>query len=328
MDENRNPENDPDLQGVKEIDIEEFAELETRRIIIFLVLTFGITYLFEIGVIRPLVYSGNVTMNGIGQASIAAMMFIPSIGVLLTRFITKEGFKNVWIRPAQFKGNMRYYLAGWFGPVVLTIIGSLFYFLIFPDKFDGNMTFFAETYKAAGIEMSVDQRRITIAVQVLILIFAGPIINAATCFGEEWGWRGYLLPKMKEKLPVIPMLLVNGVIWGLWHAPLTVMGHNYGTEYWGYPITGILAMCCFCIVMGTLFSYITLKAGSCIPAVMAHASINGFAAIGIYFTEAGGNPFIGPVPTGIAGGAAFIAAAAVIMVLMVKDARQEMSGEL
>ena len=87
---------------------------------------------------------------------------------------------------------------------------------------------------------------------------------------------------------------------------MTIIGHNYGLGYWGFPFTGIGMMCVFCIVLGVFLSYITLKTGSCIPAILAHGAINGIAAIGIYFTHDGGNPFVGPAPTGIIGMIPFI----------------------
>ena len=68
-------------------------------------------------------------------------------------------------------------------------------------------------------------------------------------------------------------------------------------------------MCGFCIVMGIFLSGMTLKPRSCIPAVLAHGAINGIAAIGIYFTPDGGDPFIGPAPTGIVGILPFLAVA-------------------
>ena len=63
------------------------------------------------------------------QLLVAAAMFFPTIGVLLTRLITKEGFKNAWIRP-NIKGNVKPYLVAYFGPSVLTILGTLLYFVI------------------------------------------------------------------------------------------------------------------------------------------------------------------------------------------------------
>jgi membrane protease YdiL (CAAX protease family) len=134
-------------------------------------------------------------------------------------------------------------------------------------------------------------------------------MNFIPCFGEEWGWRGYLLPKMRKLMPTVPTLLVTGVIWGLWHAPLTAIGHNYGVTYPGFPFAGIAMMCLFCTVLGIFMAYVTQKTKSCIPAILAHGAINGISAIGIYLTHNGGNPFIGPAPTGIIGLIPFIVAA-------------------
>ncbi len=123
---------------------------------------------------------------------------------------------------------------------------------------------------------------------------------------------------MMNKFKLLPMLLINGVIWGLWHAPLTALGHNYGLSYPGFPFTGIFAMCIFCTVLGIIFSYLTIRTKSCIPAVIAHGSLNGFAAVAMYFTVDGGNPFVGPGATGIIGGSAFILTAIILYYLLKK----------
>ena len=289
-----------------------------KRILIFLGITFGITYLYEIGVVGRLLHSGNKEIEAVGQLLVAMAMFIPAISVAITRLITKEGFADSWIRP-NLKGNVKYYLFAWFGPVVLTILGAILYFLLFPDELTFDMEYLATAYKANGVTLEASQLRGMIAGQAVIAILLAPVMNAVTCLGEEWGWRGYLLPKMSERFRIIPILLIYGVIWGLWHAPLTVLGHNYGLGYAGYPYLGIIAMCIFCIVMGTIFSYVSLKTKSCLPAVIAHGSINGFASIAVYFSKDGGNPFIGPAPTGIIGAAAFIITAIVLTVLLVRE---------
>ena len=154
-------------------------------------------------------------------------------------------------------------------------------------------------------------------IQTVQALLLAPALNFVTCFGEEWGWRGYLLPKMSAHFSTLPTLLITGVIWGLWHAPLTIIGHNYGVGYWGFPFTGIAMMCLFCILMGIFLSYVTLKTKSCIPAILGHGAINGIGAIGMYFTKDGGNPFVGPAPTGMIGMIPFILVA-VFMVLNLK----------
>lgn len=143
----------------------------------------------------------------------------------------------------------------------------------------------------------------------LALVIVAPLLNCVTCFGEEWGWRGYLLPHLSERCGVRIAVPVSGIIWGLWHAPITVLGHNYGLGYPGWPILGILAMCCLCVALSYLFSWLTLRAKSCLPAVFAHGALNGCSAAPLMFMVGTANPFVGPAPTGIIGGIGFIVVA-------------------
>lgn len=293
----------------------------SRRILLYLGITFLITYSLEIFVIAPTVKSVSLTTQALGKMLIGSMMFIPAIGVLLTRLLTKEGFKDSYIVPKTGKKSIPFFLFGWFGPVILSVIGAVVFYLVFPDRFDTGMSYMVSVYTAQGIAVTPALLKTSIVSQIAVALLLGPLLNFFTCFGEEWGWRGYLLPKMKEKCSMLPMLLINGIIWGLWHAPITILGHNYGTGYAGYPFTGILAMCLFCTVMGIIFSYITIRTGSCLPAVLAHGSLNGFASAALFFhtDKAAINQFLGPAPTGIIGGCAFLICAVIMAVLLCKS---------
>lgn len=88
-----------------------------------------------------------------------------------------------------------------------------------------------------------------------------------------------------------------------------MLGHNYGLDYPGWPILGILAMCCLCVALSYLFSWLTLRAKSCLPAVFAHGALNGCSAAPLMFMAGMANPFVGPAPTGIIGGIGFIVVA-------------------
>ena len=290
----------------------ETKKQDLKRVIVYTIITFALTWLYSLLIIYPV--ANGEALNGVPalatQLTVAAAMFFPAIGVLLTRLVTREGFKDAWLRP-HIKGNIKTYLLAWFGPAVLTFVGMAVYFLLFPNNLDFSFSYFTATLEAAGAPLEALPMPISMLmlVQCVQAVFLAPAMNFVTCFGEEWGWRGYLLPKVSKHFSTIPTLLITGIIWGLWHAPLTIIGHNYGLGYWGFPLTGIAMMCVFCIVLGIFLSYVTLKTKSCIPAILAHGAINGIAAIGMYFTYDGGNPFIGPVPTGIIGMIPFILAA-------------------
>lgn len=291
--------------------------IETIRIFIFIGITFVLTYLFEILLVFPMAQSQSVYTS----TALSVVMFFPTLAVIITRLITKEGFKNSFINP-NFKGNIKFYLIAWFLPMILTIVGAVIYFFIFPTSFDSSMSDIIystkQSYNDLGIgNLTTDKMiYIQLIIQIVMSIFS-PILNIFVCFGEEWGWRAYLFPKMQDKLPLIPMLLVDGFIWGIWHAPLIVIGHNYGSNYFGYPVLGILAMCLFCIFIGAILSYFTVRSKSVWPAVLAHGGINGFGNISLLFHTGSVNPFIGPLPTGIIGGIGFVFTAIIIVVLWI-----------
>ena len=274
--------------------------LEARRIWLFVLITFGLAYAWTILLIWPRVLGVDAASLTIDELTIntaltAVLMFFPAIGVLVTRLVTREGFKNSMLC-LNLKGNVRYYLIGWFGPMVLTLLGTLLYFAIYPSEFT------LSSYHAAMEAKPMP------AILIVLLLLMTPLFNLVPCLGEEWGWRGYLLPKVAQRMGFLPAVLLTGLIWGLWHAPIIVAGHNYGMLYPGYPWAGIAAMCAFCIVVGVLLSYITLKARSCWPAVLAHGAINGTASVGSLFLA---DPmtydrFLGPAPTGIIGAAFYV----------------------
>ncbi|MBD5500459.1 MAG: CPBP family intramembrane metalloprotease [Lachnospiraceae bacterium] len=295
----------------------EERKLNVKQILIFLVITFAVTYGVEIFVIAPMVGSVDVNKAMLAQALIVMVMFIPALGVVLTRMITKEGFrgKDLYFS-IHIKDDLKYYGIVWPLFAVLILAGAILYFLVFPAQYDRNMGYAAALFNAQlETPMTVREIKQVMIMQIAVGAVFAPFANIINCLGEEWGWRGYLLPKLLKQFKVVPAVLIDGIIWGIWHAPLIVLGHNYGTGYPGFPITGILAMCVFCVVIGTIFSYVTIKTNSCVPAILGHSMINGFATIGIYFTslENPYNVFLGPAPTGIIGGTGFIVLAAYLL---------------
>ena len=290
----------------------ETKKQDLTRVLIYVVITFALTWAYCLLVVYPVANGEALTdIPAIAtQLLVAAGMFFPAIGVVLTRLVTREGFKNTWLKP-NLKKNLRFYLLAWFAPALLTFAGAGLYFLLVPGSFDPDCGYMRLTMEAAGTSPDALPMPLSIimAIQCVQALLLAPVMNFVTCFGEEWGWRGYLLPKVSRHFSTVPTIFITGIIWGLWHAPLTMIGHNYGLGYWGFPFTGIAMMCVFCIVVGIFLSYITLKTKSCIPAILAHGAINGIAAIGMYFTSDGGNPFVGPAPSGIIGMIPFILAA-------------------
>jgi len=297
--------------------------ITTIRIIVYIAVTFIITYAVEIGGIWPLLAKGDTESVSTAYYLMAFAMLLPMTGMFITRVFTKEGLTDMYFVPKNFKKTWKYYVLAWFCPSILVIVGMIVFFLIFPGQYDGNMGYMAASLGDAAKDFTPSELQGVAVMNIVLAFVIGPILNFVNCVGEEWGWRGYLLPKMLEKMKVLPTILLTGVIWGLWHAPLTCIGHNYGVGYPGFPFVGIFTMCVFCIVIGCFLSYVTIRTKSCIPAALAHAAINGIASAGLLFTKSGGFTFLGPAPTGYIGMIGFIVAAVILVRILIKEEKNK-----
>lgn len=276
-----------------------------KRLICFVSLTFVISWIIFLQIPwRGLTYGTKVSIY-----ILMAGMFIPALSNILTRLITREGFGNMLLRP-NFKGHVKDYLLVFFGPTVLLLLSIAVYFLIMPTSFDPQFTILQGAAARTGA-MTASTLLLILILQIVII---GPIINIIPTLGEELGWRAYLLPKLRGLLSDRAALVVTGIIHALWHTPVILMGHNYGTSYAGYPWLGILVMIVFIVWLGIIEGYMTIKLNSVIPAAMFHSTINAGAGLVILMAKSGYNPILGPAATGIIGGLPFIAVAMVLLI--------------
>jgi membrane protease YdiL (CAAX protease family) len=222
---------------------------DKKRILIYLAFAFGLAWLVALVVFLTggLVNSPVVIPLPRGQITLATVliavfyMWAPAVAHIATRAITHEGKTGNLLKP-NFRKGWIYWLAAWVLPAVLVTFGAAVFFLLFPKYFDPSMQTIQGLLASAAPGVAVPAIALLLA-QFFNAILIAPIVNSLFTFGEEYGWRGYLLPKLMP-LGSPKAILLSGVIWGLWHAPIIAMGHNYGVEYPGYPWAGILAWFC------------------------------------------------------------------------------------
>jgi membrane protease YdiL (CAAX protease family) len=226
----------------------------------------------------------------------AVYMWLPAVCAVILQLAQKEKpFRNLNV---FFRFNKWFIIAG-IVPVIITFI-ALGISLLFPGvSFSASYEGFLSILPAEQVERATRQLSRFPPVVFLFLqlgqaFVAGCTINALFAFGEEFGWRGFLLKTLRNK-KLLPVSLITGIVWGLWHFPLILIGHNYPQ----HPMAGVGMMVVFCILLSPVMTYITLKSKSVIAAAVFHGTLNAIAGIGILYL-AGGNDLTNGT-TGIAG---------------------------
>ena len=199
----------------------------------------------------------------------------------------------------RFKIKPSWFIA-WILPVVIVLL-TIFVNSLFP-----NCEFNTDMSSLIPVEMTPSFMIVTTIISGL---FAGATINALFAFGEEYGWRNYLVAALKEKKFVFASIFI-GVVWGIWHFPLILLGHNYPQ----HSVAGVFMMVIFCVLASFVELYFVLKAKSVYPAAIFHGTINAVAGLNVLLIK-GGNDLL----NGVCGLSGFIVITIVIAIIFVID---------
>ena len=241
-----------------------------KRLLIYLGLSFGMAWLiFFVFIFTGHTWSGS-TPEMISLVSLG--MLAPAVAHVITRKITNEGFrltgeKSMMLGIDPKAKKWIFFLLAMFLPVVYSTLGDVIIWLFCPEAFG---------------ESSVST--FVVIIYPLFAVVNGVVLSFAA-FGEEFGWRGYMMPKLIELMGMPKAIIIGGIIWGLWHAPLTCVGHNFGMDYPGFPYVGIILMCLFCTALGTVLMYVTIKTNSIWPAAFMHAVNNTSPSVMLLFMK-------------------------------------------
>lgn len=256
------------------------------RILGFVLIAFGLGWLAAL----PL-WLGDGLYDDRFALVAGAMMFTPAIAALVMVFLVerprgKAAALGLWpLRPAR--RFWAFMALGLVVPVALVLqalaVGALLG--LYPADFRD----FSGFRQLVEIQLAMaGQRELPMPIETLVAlqfvnVLAGAVLNLVPALGEELGWRGWLLPKLMVYGPV-RAILVTGVLWGLWHAPLILLGYNY-------PLApgwlGLAMMTGMCIVVGAIFGWLRLRSNSVWPAALAHGTFNAAAGFYVVFIAAG-----------------------------------------
>ena len=275
---------------------------EKRGLGLYLLAAFGLAWVLQMYASLLLIRDGSAAAY---QALLAVSMFCPLAGTLLVKKVYLHQPTGIgW----KVQGKRRYWLAAWFGPAVFTVLAAALYFAVFPARLDLSGSWLAT---ASGGQLSLSTGSYLLQSGLLAVTLAPPV-NMLFAVGEEAGWRGYMMPRLKERFGLLNARLLGGVIWGVWHWPIMLLtGYEYGTNYLGAPVLGLAVWCVVCFALNTLLDWLYEKTGCIWVPAIAHGAFNAIASIAQVLTAPADAYYnvLGPMPIGLIGMLPMLAAA-------------------
>jgi uncharacterized protein len=239
------------------------VHVKWKEVILYIVLAFGLAWAWSGFFLFP--YLGDLLTRSttptdmverLGPVAILGTMLTPMIAAFIMRiFVSREGLKG----SLGLLRSPKYYLAALVAPAVFVTA------VVF-------LTTQAVVIPGGTAVGDFRWSEASAFVYLMLMLSALPI--TLFTFGEEYGWRGYLLPRLLP-LGEIRASVVLGLIWGVWHLPLLLAGLNYpGVNPW-------LAIIVFTFVTVAIsFAYTwfyVASSGSVLIVAVFHASFNNFS---------------------------------------------------
>src|SRR5215213_9975694 len=236
------------------------AHVKWKEVILFGLLAYGLAWAWSGYFLLP--YLGDLLTRSttptdmverLGPVATLGTMLTPMIAAFIMRlFVSREGVKG----SLGLLRSPKYYLAALVVPAVFVtaVVLIITQAMVIPGGAPLGEFRWSEA---------------TWSVYLMLLVLAVPL--TLSTFGEEYGWRGYLLPRLLPLGEIRASVLI-GVIWGVWHLPLILAGLNYP------GVNIFLAIIVFTFVTVALsFTYTwfyVASSGSVLVAAVFHASTN------------------------------------------------------
>ena len=280
-----------------------------RQVIWFVILTFALTWL----VVLPLYFIDDANLFQTLYLPVAlVMMGIPALvswGVVCKTQPKGQRAAALGFRRPRPVGRFLGYLGLAFSIPLgiallsLPIAAALGLYTFDLENFSGLQQVFDE---AGAGSMPVELMLVS---QLINVVIAAWVINLLPALGEEIGWRGWLTPQLLP-LGVIPTIAITGVIWGLWHTPLILLGHNY-PHLPGWQAVGFMVV--FCTLLGGILAWLSIRSRSVWPAALGHSTINAIGGLPLIFSA---ETTFDTAHVGITGTTAWLVTGLVLLVLL------------
>ncbi len=240
------------------------------RLWLYLLIVFGLSWPFQIiSTIIPLRSFGDAA-SWVGLPWTSATMLMAAVGTFIAgRWVFRDGFRHAgwrWGDASSWALALGLPLLIWAVPAGLDIL-------------TGARTLVPFNWNIVSL--------------TLFLVVFGPILG----FGEEFAWRGYLLPRQwRGSLGPRWAVLVNGVIWWAWHLPVNLLPNiidapakaaqlNLSTDAFlltQVPFT-LASTLVLNVILGFIFSYFWVRSGSIVVVSVLHGAFDAVRNITFYW---------------------------------------------
>ncbi len=279
-------------------------------------LTFmGLAFLFSWTSILPLYFVKSGIDFRISFLVATLYMAGPMISaIVVKKFIYKENLKESL--GISFRLNS-WFIFAWIFPVIISVatmgVGLLLPGVEYSPEMEGMFEKFK--YLLSGEQIASMKDQITSMpvhpfwIALLQGLVAGITVNAVLGFGEELGWRGLMQGELGF-MGFWKTSFITGTVWGIWHAPIILQGHNYPD----HPVAGVFMMIIWCILISPLFSYIRIRSRSVIGAAVFHGTLNATGGLSVLVLKGGNDLNTGL--TGLSGIAVLLVIDSILFVLV------------
>ncbi|MEE4194349.1 MAG: CPBP family intramembrane glutamic endopeptidase [Anaerolineae bacterium] len=174
--------------------------------------------------------------------------FGPSTVGLILALVTDsfQGFTRLLKKAFIWRVGIQWYLVSFVGAAVIILIA------LFLHQLNG------------GVVIQLNDPR------QWYLIFPGFLqVLFFSVIGEEFGWRGFALPRLLKQFNPLVSSIILGLLWGVWHLPLWWMPGNFHSQI------PLLLFILHDVALSILMTWIYQNTkGSLLIALIFHTSVN------------------------------------------------------
>jgi membrane protease YdiL (CAAX protease family) len=208
--------------------------------------------------------------DGDRAGGFALLQFSPAVSALVTKLVYQRNVRGLgwgW-------GKTRYQIAAVLLPLVFGLVGFGLVWLTVGGFYDSSFVAEAQSGIAESFGLDLSSPYVVMLILLLVSGTVGLLLPGFFAFGEELGWRGFLVPELYKHANFTKTALISGLIWSVYHYPFVIglEADELGVNTVYLLITATVGG----IGLSTIMAWLRLKSGSVWTAVFFHAALNAY----------------------------------------------------